>query len=139
MFQHRKSLKILLVEDDIVDVMGFKRALRKSGIECSFEQCSNGQEALELLQTKQERDVPIVVSDLKMPIMDGITLLQEIRKDPRLQKSPVFILSSSDARQDVEMAYRSFATGYVVKPGDSAGLSQFLGFLKQYGEFCESP
>jgi two-component system, response regulator len=68
----------------------------------------------------------LILLDLKLPRVSGIEVLRTIRKSEQLQKTPVVILTSSEADRDVREAYRSGANGYTVKPLDYSRLQQLI-------------
>ena len=104
--QQEKSLNILLVEDDQVDVMNVKRAFDKNRIANPLFVAADGIEALELLRSDTvPRERRLVLLDLNMPRMNGIEFLRELRADPQLQLTPVVVLTTSDDERDKINAY----------------------------------
>ena len=95
------EVNILLVEDDEVDVMAVKRALKTLKIANPFFRAADGIEALEMLRgTGGKKQLPspyIVLLDLNMPRMDGLEFLDELRQDPALHRSVVFVMTTSAA------------------------------------------
>ncbi|MGC1242886.1 MAG: response regulator [Chryseosolibacter sp.] len=112
-------INILLVEDDTVDVMDARRTLDRMGILYKMKVAKNGEEALEHLQevSRGEGDRPdIVLLDLNMPKMNGIELLTHLRKMEEWKDTKVFIITTSDEREDKELSHRLGVSGYIVKP-----------------------
>lgn len=93
------QISLLLVDDEEADIIRFKRAARKAGVERCVEVCRSGSEAYSLLAAKADRlalkPEYFLVSDLKMPLMRGTELVTRIRRDLGLTALPAFILSSS--------------------------------------------
>ena len=90
---------ILIVEDDEVDVMTIKRAMKEIHVTNPVEVRWNGEEALVYLQG--EKELPgIVLLDLNMPRMNGMEFLQHVRSDERLKRIPVVVLTTSREEQD---------------------------------------
>lgn len=111
---------ILLVEDDLNDVLFIKRALKNGHIDLEVRHAHDGQEAIKYLSLSIERKehypMPcLVISDIKMPKVDGFGTLQWIRSHPQLAHLPVVMLSSSDRSEDVTRAAELGATHYVIK------------------------
>ncbi len=102
-------MKILLVEDeDILRRIIVKRLKVENFL---VDDCSNGEEALELLQTSGYN---LVISDVMMPVMDGITLVKEIRKSGNTV--PILLLTARDSLEDKVLGLNVGADDYIVKP-----------------------
>lgn len=119
---------ILLVEDDQNDADFFRRAVRKLDAPPSVVWCRNGQDALSQLRacTGREELPRVAILDIKMPGMNGLELLTELRKDEDTKNIPVIMMSSSDEPRDIRRAYREGANSYVVKPNRFQDLSQLV-------------
>jgi CheY-like chemotaxis protein len=113
------TISILLVDDEETDIIRFKRAARKAGVQRPIEVCRNGHEALELLASLElpaaGKDAYFVLSDLKMPLMMGTELVERLRNELGRKHTPAFIISSSDSAKDIGDALASGASGYIVK------------------------
>lgn len=135
-----KTLNILLVEDDQVDVMNVRRAFKKNRIANPLWTASNGLEALEVLRGGE---VPIrrllVLLDLNMPKMNGIEFLRELRKDDDLRPLPVVILTTSDDERDRIEAYNLNVAGYIVKPVTFLSFVEAMATLNEYWTLVELP
>ena len=129
----RQTPTVLLVEDDEVDVMVIRRAFQKSRIQAPLVVASDGMEALEILRGEggKSRLAPpyIVLLDLNMPRMNGIEFLDELRRDPELRTTVVFVLTTSDAPGDVQAAFAHCVAGYFCKRSlsDYQGTVDFIG------------
>lgn len=138
-----RTVNVLLVEDDEVDVMNVRRAFRKMNITNPLYTASNGLEALELLRGKvgEKPEIPasrrIILLDINMPKMNGIEFLEELRSDPDLQTIPVVVLTTSDEIQDRMDAYRLHVAGYILKPVTFANFAEMMATLSQYWSLCE--
>ena len=128
---------ILLVEDNPSDVALAQRALAKSRIANKLVVAEDGQEALDTLfstgnhSTRDVGDFPaLVLLDLKLPGMDGLEVLRQIRSDPRTSILPVVILTTSKEEQDVMQSYQMGANSYIQKPVD---YTQFAQAVEQLG------
>jgi two-component system, response regulator len=127
---------ILLVEDNPDHVALTIRALKKNNIANDVIVATDGAQALDMLMARGEHqgrpmDLPqVVLLDLKLPKVDGLEVLRNLRAEDRTRLLPVVILTSSDEEQDVVQSYRSGANSYIRKPVD---FMQFLEATKQLG------
>lgn len=134
MDQALSPLEILLVEDDDCDAKELRRALSNSQIESRMRRCVDGVEALEYLRGT-DSDQPgsyIILLDLNMPRMNGHEFLTEIRKDPKLCRAVIFVMSTSKHERDVNSAYRKNVAGYVVKNEAGNDNKRLLHILNEY-------
>lgn len=104
---------ILHVDDNDSDLLLFRCALDWAGIESHVVQSRSVDDALQRLHTMPSPDLLVV--DLKMPGRDGFELLEWLRAQPEFRSTPVYVLSSSNDRADVERAARLGATRFFVK------------------------
>jgi len=113
------EVNILLVEDDEIDVRSIKRAFQAQKIANPMFEASDGVEALKMLRGEAgHKTVPrpyLILLDLKMPRMGGIQFLHELRADPALRDSIVFVLTTSDDDRDKVAAYENNVAGYLLK------------------------
>lgn len=110
-----KTLKILLIEDDVIEVMKFKRVLSKLGLNHSIVEANNGEEALNILKTKDQMP-NIILLDLNMPKIDGIEFLSNIKKNDKLRHIPAVVLTTSNNFKDIKKCYEIGIAGYILKP-----------------------
>ena len=140
-----RTINILLVEDDEVDVMNVQRAFRCNKIHNPLYVAHNGLEALNMLRGRAstETAVPgdrrVVLLDINMPKMNGLEFLRELRQDEALKATPVVVLTTSDADQDRLEAYRFNVAGYILKPITFATFADVIASLNQYWAICEIP
>lgn len=134
-----EHVTVLIVDDDDVDVMGVKRAFLKSGLSNPLVVVPNGQAALDKLREDEVGKPYLVLLDLNMPQMGGIEFLSEARKDARLHKAIVFILTTSKAEEDKCRAYQHNVAGYIVKDRSAGGFINAVGLLEQYTRNVEFP
>lgn len=110
-----KSLNILLIEDDIIEVMKFNRVLKTLGLNHKIIEANNGEEALSILKDKEI--IPdVIFLDLNMPKINGIEFLQILKADDYLKYIPAIILTTSNNHKDVLECYKIGIAGYVLKP-----------------------
>ncbi|PZD75407.1 Response regulator rcp1 [Acaryochloris thomasi RCC1774] len=140
-----KTVNLLLVEDDAVDVMNVQRAFKKNNITNPLCVAENGLEALQMLRGEEGQPpvVPghrrLVLLDLNMPKMNGIEFLQELRADPELQMTPVIVLTTSDDDRDRVEAYRLNVAGYILKPVTFSNFVEVMAALNKFWTLCEMP
>ncbi|MDO6738203.1 response regulator [Wenyingzhuangia sp. 2_MG-2023] len=109
------SLKILLIEDDTIEVMKFNRALSALKLNHKLQNATNGEEALKILEQK-DRLPDIILLDLNMPKINGIEFLTILKNDEVLRYIPTIILSTSNNKKDLLECYKIGIAGYVLKP-----------------------
>lgn len=110
-----KYLKILLIEDDAIEVMKFKRVLSNLGLNYTIIEANNGEEALNLLNIKDQ--IPnLILLDLNMPRIDGIEFLSNLKKNDKLKHIPAVVLTTSNNFKDLKKCYEIGIAGYILKP-----------------------
>jgi CheY-like chemotaxis protein len=135
-----RTLNILLVEDDEVDVMNVRRAFERNNVSNPLYVAGNGLEALEMLR---DGTVPserrLILLDLNMPKMNGIEFLQALRSDPELASAPVVVLTTSNDDQDKIDAYNLNVAGYLLKPVTFSNFCERMTTLNKYWMLVEMP
>jgi CheY-like chemotaxis protein len=133
-----KLRKILLVEDNPNDIELTLEALEEHNLANRVVVLNDGIQALDYLQYKglyenREKENPaVILMDIKMPRMDGIEVLQEIRNNHELKTIPVVMLTSSREEPDLKKCYDLGVNAYVVKP---VNFKDFFDAVKQLGIF----
>jgi len=135
----RNSKPILLVEDDSVDVMTVKRALKDLNITNTLVHLVNGEEALEYLRNDGNNEPGIILLDLNMPKMNGIEFLEVVKADKTLKKIPVVVLTTSKNERDILESFELSAAGYIVKPADYKKFVETIRVINQYWTLSEIP
>jgi CheY-like chemotaxis protein len=129
---------ILLAEDNPRDVELTTRALEQCNLANRLDVVHDGVEALQYLRRegafadREDGDPAALLLDIKMPRVDGLEVLREVRGDIRLRRLPVIILTSSSEEQDLITGYDLGANAYVVKPVD---FDEFIAAVRQLGVF----
>jgi CheY-like chemotaxis protein len=142
---HHRTVNVLLVEDDEVDVMNVQRAFRRNNINNPLYIAHNGLDALQMLRGEdcQAPTVPetrrLILLDINMPKMNGLEFLDELRRDEDLSSTPVVVLTTSDADQDRVDAFRLNVAGYILKPVTFATFADVIASLNEYWALCEIP
>lgn len=110
-----KSLNILLIEDDKIEIMKFNRVLEKLNVKHKILEANNGQEALNFF--KEKAILPdIIILDLNMPILSGLEFLTILKNDESLMYIPSIIFSTSCNPKDILACYKLGIAGYILKP-----------------------
>ncbi|QXP67585.1 response regulator [Polaribacter sp. AHE13PA] len=110
-----KTLKILLIEDNLIEIMKMKRTLSLLKLEHTIQEAKNGEEALKILEDKSNFP-DLILLDLNMPKMSGIEFLSILKKDESIQHIPTVILTTSDNQRDLDQCYKIGVSGYILKP-----------------------
>jgi CheY-like chemotaxis protein len=134
-----RSVEILLVEDDAVDVMNVRRAFAKNKLTNPIHVAQNGVEALEILRKGTLPARRLVLLDLNMPKMNGIEFLRALRADPDLHATSVVVLTTSNEERDKIEAYELNVAGYLVKPVTFASFVDLMAALNKYWTLVEMP
>ncbi len=135
-----KSRKpILLVEDDKVDAMTVKRAIRQIKLNHPLVHKENGEEALSYLRNEDNEKPWIILLDLNMPKMNGIEFLQVIKNDMELMTLPVVVLTTSKEQQDRIETFKFGVAGYMIKPVDYSQFVEMMQAIKMYWTLSERP
>ena len=135
----KKTIDILVLEDNEIDVEALQRAFRKANITNPLYHAYDGVEALEVLCRKNEKpglSQPCIIQlDINMPRMNGFELLQELRQHEVLKQNIVFMLTTSKRNEDCARAYNFNVAGYVVKED----LGKLVDMLDIYCEINKFP
>ena len=133
------EIEILLVEDDPNDVELTLRVLRKNNLANKIHIAGDGEEALDFLFCRgkfsdRQFDNPpkVVFLDLKLPKLNGLEVLRELKKDPRTQPIPVVVMTSSREQRDLVDGYRLGVNSYIQKPID---FGEFQAVIKDLGYY----
>ena len=136
--QPPEALEILLVEDNPSDAILTLHALEKCKLANRIETVRDGEEALDYLFTRGKfsgriKTKPnLVLLDLKLPKVDGLDVLREVKADPRTQSIPVVVLTTSKEETDLVRSYKLGANSYIQKP---VNFSEFQETVRQLGMY----
>ncbi len=132
-----ESIEILLVEDNRDDIELTLHAFRNGSLSNAIQVVRDGEEALDFIFCRGAysdrtfgKPPKLVLLDLKLPKVDGMQVLQQMKSDPRTKAIPVVILTSSREDRDMVEGYRLGVTSYIQKPVD---FKQFREAVKQLG------
>lgn len=134
-----EALRILLVEDNVAHAEMVIRSFEANRIANEIVHIEDGEKALDYLNRRGEfsnevnRPLPhLVLLDLRLPKVDGLQVLDEIKSSEELQSIPVVILTTSGADLDVAKAYKRHANSYLVKPIDFDSFTKMMDELGYY-------
>src|SRR3984957_15202631 len=130
--------RILLVEDDLKDVELTLTALEEYNLANEVWVTRDGEEALDYLyrrgtySTRSNENPAVLLLDLKLPMVDGLEVLKQIKSDENLKMIPVVVLTSSREERDMVASYKLGVNAYVVKPVD---FHEFVNAIRELGVF----
>ncbi|MGB5156472.1 response regulator [Desulfobacterium sp. N47] len=134
-----EPLSILLVEDEKAHAELTKRAIRRAGNVNRIIVAGDGEEALDYLHNRgkysdrlKNPTVGLILLDIKLPGIDGIEVLKQIKEDPKLKKIPVIMLTTSDREEDIDNSYDHYANSYLTKP---VGFKEFEEKIMQLNSY----
>ena len=131
-----QPIEVLLVEDDPGDEMMTREAFEENRIGNRLHVARDGEEALDFLYQRGEHAqaprVDLILLDLNLPKYDGRQILEHIRSDPELTHTPVVILTTSSAEEDIMSSYKLHANAFVTKPVNA---NRFIAAVRQIDDF----
>jgi len=133
----KNSKGILLVEDDQVDAMSVKRALKDLHVTNQLNIVGNGEEALTFLRNPENEKPGIILLDLNMPKMNGIEFLEIAKHDKNLRRIPVVVLTTSEEDQDKVNSFNLGVAGYMLKPVDYQRFVEVVRTINLYWTLSE--
>lgn len=136
---NEKIVEILLVEDNPNDIKLALHAFKKHNLANNVEVVRDGAEALEFIfctdryaDRRIENGPKVILLDLKLPLVDGLDVLRQIKADDRTRKTPVIVMTSSREETDIVESYQLGVNSYIVKPVD---FEQFTEVVRQLGYY----
>ncbi len=129
-------IRILLVEDNQGDVVLIKKAFSDAKIANHLFVCRDGQEGLEYLRKEGEHQnalqPDLILLDINMPRLNGLELLEIIKKDPALGVIPVVILTTSESEEDILKSYQLHVSSYIRKPVEFTEFLEAVQHIQEY-------
>ncbi len=136
---HFENIEILMAEDSARDAEMTQRALRKHNLGNRLYWVKDGAEALDFLfcggayAGRDPKALPkLVLLDIKMPKVDGIEVLRQVKADERMRTVPVVVMTSSNEERDVVESYRLGVNSYIVKPIEFAAFTDVVARIGLY-------
>jgi chemotaxis family two-component system response regulator Rcp1 len=131
-----RPAELLLIEDNYGDVLLTREAFRSARISNNLAVAGDGEQALAMLRREDpyaDQVTPdVILLDLNLPRMDGREVLEAIKNDPKLQRIPVIVLTSSKAEIDIVKTYDLGANGYIVKPVTFERLQEIVASIETF-------
>lgn len=125
---------ILLVEDNFDDLELTLHTFGKNGMTNRIQVARDGAEALDLVfgNPGHNMGLRLILLDLKLPKVDGLEVLRQLKADPRTKAIPVVVLTSSQEERDLAASYQLGVNSYLVKPVDFEQFRQAIAYLHNY-------
>ena len=136
---------VLIVEDDDGHARLIEKNLRRASIENEMLRFTDGQQILDFLfrrgeGRKRELFTPyLLLLDIRIPKMDGIEVLRQVKQDEELRKVPVIMLTTMDDPREVEVCHNLGCSNYIVKPVDFAKFAEVLSRLGLFLKIVQVP
>ncbi|OGO79480.1 MAG: two-component system response regulator [Clostridiales bacterium GWB2_37_7] len=135
----RSRKPILLVEDDYVDVMTVKRALREINLQNNLVVAENGEQALEYLEDPSNERPGIILLDLNMPRMGGLEFLQVAKSHEQHKIIPIIVLTTSSQEKDRVESFKMSVAGYMTKPVIYTEFIEVVKIIDKYWTCSDMP
>lgn len=135
----KSNKPILVVDDDQIDAMTVKRALKDNEILNDVVIAENGELAIDYLQNEKMRRPCIILLDLNMPKMNGLEFLRIIKMDENIQSIPVIVLTTSRSEQDKMESFKLGIAGYMIKAVNYHEFVDIIRTIKDYWDVSELP
>ncbi len=139
-------LEILLIEDNPRDAELAMRALKKNNLTNRFVWIKDGAEAIDYIFGRPEAPggfsssrPKLVLLDLKLPKVDGLEILERLKRDPRTRNIPVAVLTSSREEMDIVRSYQAGVNSYIVKPVNFEKFTETVMQLGMYWLLLNEP
>lgn len=128
---------LILIEDNPDDAKLAIRELQKNNLVSNYLHLKDGEEAIRFFKTyfidvsESDRQLPkLILLDLKLPKIDGLEVLKELKSHKKTRKIPIVIFSSSNEAKDIKNAYENGADSYIMKPVE---FNEFKNVIKETG------
>ncbi|HEU5073155.1 MAG TPA: response regulator [Polyangiaceae bacterium] len=135
----KQAVQVLLIEDNEVDVEAVRRAFEAKKLENPIVVAHDGRAGIDALRAGRVRRPFVVLLDLNLPRMNGLEFLAELRADPELNDSVVFVLTTSKRDEDKVAAYRQQVAGYMVKSEIGEACTKLVDMLSAYWRIVQLP
>jgi len=143
---NNQRFNILMAEDNEHDIIAARRAWKKNKIANPLHIVNDGEACLDYLHQRGAFSEPgsapppgILLLDLNMPKMDGLTVLQRIRADKMLRRLPIIVLTTSQLEEDRAKSYELGANAYIKKPIGFESFSDAVKIINHFWELAELP
>lgn len=140
-----REVVILIAEDDAGHARLIEKNLSRAGLHNRIERFENGQAVLDFLFRRgpgahRRNETPyLLLLDIRMPQVDGVEVLRQIKTDPELRKIPVLMLTTTDDPREVERCHAIGCASYIVKPVDYEKFAEAIKSLGLYISLVKVP
>lgn len=140
----KREVVILVADDDAGHVRLIEKNLRRAALSNTIERFADGHQVLDFLfcrgERKRESETPyLLLLDIRMPKVDGVEVLRQLKQDPELRKIPVIMLTTTDDPREIERCHELGCSNYIVKPVDYEHFADAIGRLGQFITLVEIP
>jgi CheY-like chemotaxis protein len=142
---HTREVTILVAEDDAGHARLVEKNLTRAGLHNPIQRFANGQAILDFLfrrgggAQRAAGAAYLLLLDIRMPQVDGVEVLRQIKQDPELRKMPVIMLTTTDDPREVERCHAIGCSSYIVKPVDYEKFAEAIRNLGLYIALVEVP
>jgi CheY-like chemotaxis protein len=140
-----EEVVILIVEDDDGHARLAEKNLRRAGIKNDITRFKDGQEILDFLHLKgegrmrEDQSAYLLLLDIRIPKIDGVEVLRQIKQHDELRKIPVIMLTTMDDPREVDACHQLGCSHYIVKPVEYDKFSEVLGQLGLFLKIVQVP
>ncbi|HYG22459.1 MAG TPA: response regulator [Verrucomicrobiae bacterium] len=140
-----REMMILIAEDDAGHARLIEKNLARAGLHNSFQRFDNGQALLDFLFHRgagphRLPEAPyLILLDIRMPQVDGVEVLRQVKGDPELRRIPVIMLTTTDDPREVERCHDIGCSSYIVKPVDYDKFAEAIKSLGLYISLVQVP
>jgi len=140
----KREVVLLIADDDAGHVRLIEKNLRRAALGNPIERFQDGQELLDFLfgrsERKCEKETPyLLLLDIRMPKVDGVEVLRQLKENPELRKIPVIMLTTTDDPREVERCHALGCSNYIVKPVDYEHFATAISKLGSFITLVEVP
>jgi len=138
------EIVILIADDDAGHVRLIEKNLRRAELRNRVERFGDGQEVLDFLfsrgaRKRQRETAYLLLLDIRMPKVDGIEVLRQLKEDPELRKIPIIMLTTTDDPREVERCHDFGCSNYIVKPVDYEHFADAISRMGSYIDIVRVP
>lgn len=140
----KPDVTLLIADDDPGHARLIEKNLRRAAVTNEIKRFADGQEVLDFLFRRSENQVPpeasfLLLLDIRMPKVDGVEVLRQIKEDNELRKIPVIMLTTTDDPREVARCHALGCSHYIVKPVDYEKFSEAINSLGHFVTLVEVP
>ena len=140
-----QEVVIIIAEDDEGHARLIEKSLRRVGLHNSIQRCTNGQEVIDFLfrrgpgPHRRSDTAYLLLLDIRMPMVDGVEALRQIKEDTSLRKLPVIMLTTTDDPREIEHCHQLGCNSYIVKPVDFGKFAEAIAQLGMFVSLVQIP